>query len=545
VRGRIFFYLLFFSLVSIVQVQSGHTADGTTTVRGNVVDAETGKPLPCRLYIQSDSGTWHFAKSASSAGSAVEYSRRRGERSVEIHTTLSAHPFTAELPPGNYTVTAERGKEYFTSTQQLSVGEKPAEFTLQLKRWIDLSKRGWYSGDTHVHRKIEELPNAILAEDLNVALPLTYWVTVTDVPPTKGRKSSDQSIPAKLIKVDDQHVIYPLNTEYEIFSVGAKRHTLGAVFVLNHKTPLEISVPTVLPVAEEARKQGAILDLDKHSWPWSMMVVPIMKVDLFELSNNHIWRTEFAFSNWTIDTEPKYMNLKMSADGFSEWAWTEYGFRTYYALLNCGFRMRPTGGTASGVHPVPLGFGRVYVELEDGFDYDSWMDGLNRGRSFVTTGPMLFLKFNSQPPGNTFDVKTTASPVCHITGTVESAHKLNRIEVIVNGEIVKTILPGNQKTISGGYRSVVNDAVSFEGSGWVAVRCFEDVSNSRYRFAHSSPVHFDVPGHLVRPRKVEVEYFIGRMKKELARNRGMLRPDAIAEYERALKIYQDISKLAR
>ena len=71
----------------------------------------------------------------------------------------------------------------------------------------------------------------------------------------------------------------------------------------------------------------------------------------------------------------------------------------YYTLLNCGFRLRPTAGTASGVHPVPLGFGRVYVHLPDGFSYEAWMAGLDAGRSFVTTGPMLVVTANGRPVG--------------------------------------------------------------------------------------------------------------------------------------------------
>ena len=64
--------------------------------------------------------------------------------------------------------------------------------------------------------------------------------------------------------------------------------------------------------------------------------------------------------------------------------------------------MRVSAGTASGVHPVQLGFGRVYVHLPDGFSYSDWMKGLNAGRSFVTTGPMLEATFNGEDPGHTF-----------------------------------------------------------------------------------------------------------------------------------------------
>ena len=95
------------------------------------------------------------------------------------------------------------------------------------------------------------------------------------------------------------------------------------------------------------------------------------------------------------------MKVERDARGFTERGWIDFGFQNYYALLDCGFRLRPTAGTASGVHPVPLGFGRVYVHLdpEQGFDGAAWLQGLNQGRSFVTTGPMLLVTLDGQDPG--------------------------------------------------------------------------------------------------------------------------------------------------
>lgn len=54
----------------------------------------------------------------------------------------------------------------------------------------------------------------------------------------------------------------------------------------------------VRKIVELAHKEKALVELDKHNWPWSMMLVPVMPVDLYELSNNHIWRTEYAMGNW-------------------------------------------------------------------------------------------------------------------------------------------------------------------------------------------------------------------------------------------------------
>src|SRR5262245_9584333 len=100
--------------------------------------------------------------------------------------------------------------------------------------------------------------------------------------------------------------------------------------------------------------------------------------------------------------------------------------------------MRPTAGCASGVHPVPLGFGRVYVRIDGEFTYDKWMKGLNDGRSFVTTGPMLFVKIDKNNV---------------VTFGVESREPIAYSELIVNGKMFMGV-PGSAERngvhVSGG-----------------------------------------------------------------------------------------------
>jgi hypothetical protein len=518
--------------------------------KGAILDAESAEPLPARVYLQSKRG-WHFVRSSDNNGSAVEYNKQRADgRSVEMHTTVSAHPFVADLPTGQYTLTVERGKEYLPEAVTFTIEDQPVARVILLQRWIDMAARGWYSGDTHVHRKLSELPNVMLAEDLNVALPLTGWVTEGFASPEPRYSQETGRVETELIEVDKTHVIYPLNTEWEIFTVGGQRHTLGAVFALGHKRPFQLGAPPVAPIAEEARRQGALLELDKHNWPWSMMLVPVMEVDLFELTNNHIWRTAFAFDNFYPEYAADYMNLEMKDGRFTERGWIEFGFQNYYTLLNCGFRMRPTAGTASGVHPVPLGFGRVYVELPDGFSYEKWMRGLDAGRSFVTTGPMLLVRANGRPAGSSFEV-TDGKPSCHLTGSVVSARPVSHLEVVVNGEIRGVALPtassdsAPARMDSQAIEVPIDVDVQLEGSSWVAVRCLYVTEDGRPRFAHSSPFFFDVSGQPLRPRKVETAYLIGRIKQELARHRDVLPATSLDEYQTALDVYEKLHATAR
>jgi hypothetical protein len=376
-----------------------------------------------------------------------------------------------------------------------------------------------------------------LAEDLHVALPLTYWVREAYEPAIRGKLAGD--VKPELIKVAPNRFLWPVNTEYELFNTRGKPHTQGAVFVINQRGALDLATPPVTPVAKAAHDSGALLDLDKHTWNWSPMIVPIMQVDLFELANNHIWRTEFAFKNWTLDVLPKDWDIETDAAGYTEWGWTDWGFKTYYAFLNCGFRMRPTGGTAAGVHPVPAGFGRVYVQVEGELTYDKWIRGLNAGNSFVTTGPMLMVKFNDKWAGTVF--KGLEASKVHITGTAESSLPLERIEIIVNGEVVRdTRLLASHGSPS---RATIDETIELKTSSWIIVRCFEKHPDGRRRFAHTAPVHCEIDGP-VKPKQKEVAYFIQRMEQEIARNRGVLAAEELAEYEKALAIYKELESRA-
>ena len=510
-------------------------------VRCQVVDAESGNRIPARIYIQGDDGAWHFP--VSQGGTAITYRKSRPDnpRSVEMHTTVSADPFSVELPLGKCTFTIERGKEYHPEQREVTVGKQSLDLTFRLRRWINMAGLGWYSGDTHVHRGLDELPNLMLAEDLNVAFPLLDWTWEAFVSPQAARKEPFQDAAPQPVYIDATHVYYPRNTEYELFTVNKKPHTLGAFFALNHRTVLDVGAPPVGGIAERIHREGGLIELDKHNWPWTMMLIPVMRPDLFELSNNHVWRTEFAFGGWG-EPAPAYMHAEHNDKGLTEWGWIDSGFQNYYALLNCGFRLRPTAGTATGVHPVPLGFGRVYVQCPGEFTYGSWLASLNEGRSFVTTGPMLFVTVDGQPPGHTFPAGAAAAKEYRVQGRSASDRPLDRFEIVVSGEVVRTVKPVARKTQLDAYECELDERIPIDGTAWIAVRCFEARTDKRIRFAHSSPVHVDLPQKPLRPRKPEIEFLIQRVKEQLERNAGVLPKESLDEYRDALAVYHQLAK---
>jgi hypothetical protein len=236
------------------------------------------------------------------------------------------------------------------------------------------------------------------------------------------------------------------------------------------------------------------------------------------------------------------MNVERDTRGFTERGWIDFGFQNYYALLDCGFRLRPTAGTASGVHPVPLGFGRVYVHLgrEKTFDGSAWLEGLNQGRSFVTTGPMLLASLDDQDPGMVLH-----GGVHRLRGRAVSAWPLKSIEIVINGDIARTLNPRNSKAKQDAFESPIDEDLPINSSSWVAARCFEDRPDRRIRFAHTGPWYIDVPGSPLRPRRVEVDYLVQRVESQIARSADILPPEALEEYRDALRIYRKIAERAR
>lgn len=517
---------------------------------GEVIDSVTRKPIPARVYVEDSDGKAWFVSSGAANGSAIAYQEQWVPMagSVERHTTISADGFRAELPPGNYTVRIERGKEYLPLAAEVTVGEQATRQTFPLVRWIDMVERGWYSGETHVHRRLSELPNVMRAEQLNVAFPVTFWTIAAEQPPdlkpsplrSQGPSpfGPREDVGAMPLRLDDECLIFPRNTEYEIFSVGGRPHTLGAMFLLNHRSVLSQTAPPVAAIARQARDEGALIDLDKHSWPWSMMLVAVAGVDLFELSNNSVWRTQFGFGQINQPLPPWATFETAGPESLTEWGWLNYGFEVYYALLNCGFRLTPTAGTASGVHPVPLGYSRVYVKTGQPLDPERWLRGLRDGNSFVTTGPMLMVQVDGQDAGQdrVFDGKS--SPTVRVEIESVSVSPLSAIEILVNGEVVRTLKPQPERTPEGAWKVRATESILIDETSWLAVRSIEPQPDGRRRFAHTAPWHFRLGDQPIRPRAEQVEYFIALMESEVERNRAVLSPDGLAEFEQALEVYR-------
>ena len=85
---------------------------------------------------------------------------------------------------------------------------------------------------------------------------------------------------------------------------------------------------------------------------------------------------------------------KLDAFNLFDPYWADPEYDIWYRLLNCGVPLPASTGTDWFI----CSNNRVYVQTDQEFTYDNWLEGLQKGCTFIT-GPALFLKVDGMMPG--------------------------------------------------------------------------------------------------------------------------------------------------
>jgi hypothetical protein len=423
-------------------------------------DPSTDALVPARFYLTDSAGA------AQTPPGVIAYDKRD-----EHHFVADA--FEWELAPGRYRLVVERGPEYTPMTMNIDLAEGVTHReTVGVRRWVDMNERGWFSGDLHNHRKVEEMPVLLLADDLNVAPTITDWIWEDRQIATPGPASEP------LRAVDERHVFSVLDKEVERLEDGP-----GAVALLGLRSPIPFAGYRLYPpddvYCRHARKQGGYIDAEKIVWRDGAALAALGLIDFVGIVHNHFNRQDVELETDRWGMIPKFKPEFYTVAGMPLWS-----MEVYYHLLNCGFRLPVSAGSASGVKASPLGYNRVYVKLSGPFSYRNWFASLKAGRSFATNGPMLFLTANGQDPGAELRVSPARPVRIRVEGL--NSRPLARLEVISSGRVIRSISAPD----SAG-RWIIEMDQAFAGNGWIAARVFEPAGKT-IRFAHTSPVYVDV-----------------------------------------------------
>jgi TolB protein len=448
-----------------VRITGRRPATPSGRARVRVLGPE-GQPMPARIYPLAADGRAY----------APDGGFHRVIAITETHYFNTTGTFELEVPAGRLSIEAMRGFEYVPATVALDVkAGGTAEATIRLQRLIDAPARGWYSGDTHVHDlhqgrfglSHEIFFDHLRSEDLHVTNALIHM----DGTRLMGRWADLTGKPS------------PLSTKDYILQYGEEfRGSLGHVALIGigkYVLPFnagEGNTAYAQPVLDftyldAARAQGGI---GGYVHPYTRtaddpaaFANSLIPVDV-ALGHGDFYDVGTLFSDEVASTE------------------------MYYRLLNCGFRLAATSGSdnfSDVWRDPPPGADRGYVRVQGPLTLQSWMAGIKAGRTFGTTGPLLFLTVDGKEPGTEIAIAAGQRPSLPVHVEALSIAPLDTLDVVVNGKVAATAKPTVRDGVT---RATFDGPVEIPDGGWIAARVKGPASryvSDSYAFAATSPVY--------------------------------------------------------
>jgi hypothetical protein len=445
-----------------------------------VRESGRAEPIPCRVHLRDAEGN----------------AQRAGTLPFWRDHFVCPGTVRLDLKPGQYSYEIERGPEVRVLAGKFTVtagADLPLRF--ELDRIANLAADGWWSGEMHVHRPVEDAELLMRAEDLHVAPVITWW--------NNRNLWSDREPPQRLLTRFD-------TDRYAHVMGGEDEREGGALLFFHLPRPLAITgasreYPSPMRFLREARQhEGAWIDIEKPFW-WDVPVwLASDQVDSIGLANNHMCRDQM----YENEAWGKPRNADALPGPLGNGYWTQ---EIYYHVLNTGLRIPPSAGSASGVLPNPVGYNRLYAHVDGAFDHENWWKAVRAGRSFVTNGPLLRVRANGEWPGHVF---TGAGGELRMSLAIDlvSRDPIRQVEVIRNGSVEQSI-SGAEWT-----RSKSLEPIVFRESGWFLVRVLAD-NPKTFRFASTAPFYVEI-GTSKRPvHRASAQFFrdwvderVGRIK---------------------------------
>ncbi len=268
---------------------------------------------------------------------------------------------------------------------------KSHEVSFQLERWTHLAELGWYSADHHVHAAgcshyenpeqgvpPHHLWRQILGEDLNIACILTWGPCWYHQKQFFEGRSHSLSTARNLIRYDVEVSGFPSSHAGHLCLLGLKEDDYPGT------TSIEEWPTWTLPILRWARSQGGVAGYAHSGWG----LEPVNPTQ--ELPNYEKALFDSAGANEYIVTVV-HDAVDFLSIGDTPPLWE---LNIWYHTLNCGFRTRIIGESDYPcIYDERVGVGRSYTRLEEGLDYDHYLQQIRKGRSYVSDGRSHIIDF--------------------------------------------------------------------------------------------------------------------------------------------------------
>ncbi len=439
---------------------------GKNWVNVEVVDADTGRTIPCRVAFHSPEGVPYAPH-----GHHAPVFSNQPTWNVDIggDVTLGQIAYAyidgtcqGWLPRGRVLVDVARGYEYEPIRTWVDIEPGQQRLTLNLKRWIDMKAEGFYSGDTHVHfLSAQGSLTEAQAEDLNVVnLLQSQWGHLfSNTEEFTGRPHISQ---------DKETIVY--------VSQENRQHILGHLSLLGLKRPV---MPWASGGPGEAELGGG-LDIAMSHWAdaahqqGATVILPHLP---------------------TPNAESAVLVATGRADAVEMLDFLTFEHLEYYRYLNGGYRLPLVGGTDKMSNETPVGLYRTYVNMPPGeeFNYDNWCKALRTGRTFLSGGALLWFTVEGQPIGS--EVKISGGGTVELEAHARSIIPIHTLQIVQAGQVV-----AETSDDKGSRELRLRARLNIERDTWLAARCAGPGYTARPHhdhrrrgvMAHTSPIYVTV-----------------------------------------------------
>ena len=363
---------------------------------GSIRDATTGEQVQARVQVLDPTGLPTAPESAIwKVGPGEPFFYSDGE-------------FSVETTRGYYRVLVERGTEYRPWQTTVHVGKsESATLDVALERWSDLPERGWHPGNTHIHYDENETrPDERLALDSRIEdLRMT---AVSILKRWDLEYATNKYAPGVMNEYTDTHHYVQCGEETRHNSNKSHEIGYGHVMLLNIRNvvdPLsrgllvdrfEPDYPPLTYACDDANRQGGLVIWCHNGQGMEAPVAAALgKLHAFNLFDPH---------------------------------WIDVEYDIYYQMLNCGFRLPASTGSDWFISSA----NRVYSQSGNPFSYESWLQAVRDGKTFITNGPGVYLAVSGCEPGET--VQCNPGEKLNVHMNWDSHYGIHRAEIVVNGK---------------------------------------------------------------------------------------------------------------
>ncbi len=438
------------------------TTPGPGRLKLTVLSDDTGRPAPAMVRLM-----WRMDGLARQPGNGIEFApqfenqgKASGARNANLPGPLKdtfwcvPGPVDMALVPGAWQIGIRRGVEHEVLFEDLTVrtGET-VERTFRPKRWVDMRKQGWWSGDDHVHCRI------LSDED---GRRLMSWAQAEDVHL------------ANIVKMGDIHRTY-----FEQRGFGPGYRVVDGEYVLSPgqecpRTHDQLGHTLAMNITSMVRNTDRYFLYDEV-------------IDAVHAQGG-LWGYAHINSGIFHVVRDMSMNMPRQKVDFAEiLQFNNLGTGLYYEFLNLGCKL-----TASAGSDVPwggtIGEVRAYACLgKRPFSADAWFQAFGRGRTFTTSGPMLEFRVDDALPGDEIQVKSDRKLRVRARAWGDPKRMARvKLEIVRHGEVIRS----SESQDPNRPEAQLDFTVEAGQGCWIAARARGGDGTS----AHTTPVYIVRPG---------------------------------------------------